>query len=816
MKKRFLSIVLAVLMLVGIMPISAIAADAEPPAAQTGVSTKTSENTTGPKLEKSAQWVDEKAGIAKITIKVTGEQPTETTKKTDIVLVIDRSLSMTRDDYRNRRDWLDNAKKAAKAFANKVLTGDPNVRIAVVAYAAKTIDDRDFSSDLKTVKQHIDAINTENDDWHGTNIQAGIHSARERFKSTGNRDADKFMIVLADGAPNCRFGIFKGKSTWQLTSQQAAAYHIKTDYRENGKQYFPNLYTADSTTFSYNNNDIMDEDSGYCYTATVSEAYAAKATDGITCYAIGYGIASGSSLINTLMYSIASTDAGFVNAGTDENAITKVFSDIATDIQYKAHDVTLTDTMGAGFTYLSNETYPSNPVVTPSADNKTVTWNVADKLGDETKTLTFYVQYDKQNLTDAETLPTNTSASLSYKDNKGNAQPNIMVASPEIENLAFTVTYLDETGKELTAPPYTKTHYWHGDMVTLAPAPTKEGYTFNGWTTDGWTTDGVTIAEDAPPFEMPKNDVTLKASYTVTAAPALTITKTAYRVSSDGSRGTELTASDTVKIGDTIEYVIRVENTGNVALSDLRLRDEFSGAGYITATRVHGTSDLGKDFTDNLHTVSIPVGGSYVYGDKLTYTVLAGDATAGEIVNKVTASTTYNGQEVKDEATNTVKVEAPTTMDIKITKVWDDSVSTDRYRSAKIWLCANGEQVKSFYARQSAGITKKTSTTTFEKLPVKDASGKDIDYTVKEIEINDQAVTSDNQLVTEDEIWTGDVTGNAVDGFTVTNSVRKNERYGVEVTKTATRTRGNAEPVPLPQTGGTVREGDIITYTVKG
>ena len=135
-------------MLVGIMPISAIAADAEPPAAQTGVSTKTSENTTGPKLEKSAQWVDEKAGIAKITIQVTGEQPTETTKKTDIVLVIDRSLSMTQYG----RDWLDNAKKAAKVFAKKVLTGDPNVRIAVVAYAAKTINDWGFSSDLETVK----------------------------------------------------------------------------------------------------------------------------------------------------------------------------------------------------------------------------------------------------------------------------------------------------------------------------------------------------------------------------------------------------------------------------------------------------------------------------------------------------------------------------------------------------------------------------------------------------------------------------------------------------------------------------------------
>lgn len=298
----------------------------------------------------------------------------------------------------------------------------------------------------------------------------------------------------------------------------------------------------------------------------------------------------------------------------------------------------------------------------------------------------------------------------------------------------------------------------------------------------------------------------------------MTITKTAYRVNSDGLRGTELTASDTVKIGDTIEYVIRVENTGNVALSDLRLRDEFSGAGYITATRVHGTSELGKDFTDNLHTVSIPVGGSYVYGDKLTYTVLAGDATAGEIVNKVTASTTYNGQEVKDEATNTVKVEAPTTMDITITKIWDDSVPTDRDRSVRIWLYANGEQDKYFYAKKGAGITDNTTTGTIPDRPVKDADGKDIEYTVKETEINGQAVTSDNQLVTEDEIWTGVVTGDAVDGFTVTNSVRRNERYGVEVTKTATRTRtladGTEKTVDLENEKSVVRADDVIHYTV--
>lgn len=766
MKKRFLSIVLAVLMLVGIMPISAIAADAEPPAAQTGVSTKTSENTTGPKLEKSAQWVDEKAGIAMITIKVTGEQPTQSTKKTDIVLVIDRSLSMTRDDYRNRRDWLDNAKKAAKAFANKVLTGDPNVRIAVVAYAAKTIDDREFSSDLKTVKQHIDAINTENDDWHGTNIQAGIHSARERFKSTGNRDADKFMIVLADGAPNYRFGIFKGKSTWQLTSQQAAAYHIKTDYRENGKQYFPNLYTADSTTFSYNNNDIMDEDSGYCYTATVSEAYAAKATDGITCYAIGYGIASGSSLINTLMYSIASTDAGFVNAGTDENAITKVFSDIATDIQYKAHDVTLTDTMGAGFTYLANETYPSNPVVTPSADNKTVTWNVADKLGDETKTLTFYVQYDKQNLTEAETLPTNTSASLSYKDNKENTQPNITVASPEIENLAKKVTYVDENNTAYTDPAHQEKPHWYGDTVTLAPAPTKEGYTFNGW-----TTDDVTIGENDT-FEMPKQNVTLKATWTKNTK-TLTITKnwegttekptvtfqllqarkgeentTVYQTFElDGIVDTEgevvetapWTATIKVPVKDTdgteFKYSVKETKIGGTSIG--------AGAFNVTGTNPDNTSYIIGTWSVN--SSGRPLDGTWTFTNKyapkpqytLTYEFVGEDKPEG--ANAPAAESLY-----KDQQTHLAEVNAP------------DGWSFDGwYTDAG---CTEGNKVTSPYTMPGSNMT---------------LYGK----------------------------W-------------------EQKQPGVTVEKTAKRTRGNESPVTLPNNTndpneiGRVQVGDVINYTV--
>lgn len=748
-------------MLVGIMPISAIAADAEPPAAQTGVSTKTSENTTGPKLEKSAQWVDEKAGIAKITIQVTGEQPTETAKKTDIVLVIDRSLSMTQND----RDWLKNAKKAAKAFAKKVLTDDPNVRIAVVAYAAKTINDWDFSSKLATVENNIDAINTNNGNWHGTNIQAGIHSARERLKKS-DKDADKFMIVLADGAPNCRFGIYSASETWRLTSQQAADHHIKTDYREGGKQYFPNLYTADSNTFSYNNSDIMDEDSGYCYTATVSEAYAAKATDGITCYAIGYGIASGSSLINALMYSISSTDAGFVNAGTDENAITKVFSDIATDIQYKAHDVKLTDTMGAGFTYLSNETYPSNPVVTPSADNKTVTWNVADKLGDETKTLTFYVQYDKNTLTDAATLPTNTSASLSYEDNKGNEQPDITVASPEIENLAKKVTYVDENNTAYTDPAHQEKPHWYGDTVTLAPAPTKEGYTFNGW-----TTDDVTIGENDT-FEMPKQNVTLKATWTKNTK-TLTITKnwegttekptvtfqllqarkgeentTVYQTFElDGIVDTEgevvetapWTATIKVPVKDTdgteFKYSVKETKIGGTSIG--------AGAFNVTGTNPDNTSYIIGTWSVN--SSGRPLDGTWTFTNKyapkpqytLTYEFVGEDKPEG--ANAPAAESLY-----KDQQTHLAEVNAP------------DGWSFDGwYTDAG---CTEGNKVTSPYTMPGSNMT---------------LYGK----------------------------W-------------------EQKQPGVTVEKTAKRTRGNESPVTLPNNTndpneiGRVQVGDVINYTV--
>lgn len=90
MKKRILSIVLAVLMLVSVLPISALAADVEPPAAQTAVGTVSTDGAIHVNKSVSAD-----GKTLKLEAFATNTVSTETTyDPLDIVLVLDVSGSM--------------------------------------------------------------------------------------------------------------------------------------------------------------------------------------------------------------------------------------------------------------------------------------------------------------------------------------------------------------------------------------------------------------------------------------------------------------------------------------------------------------------------------------------------------------------------------------------------------------------------------------------------------------------------------------------------------------------------------------------------
>ena len=517
MKKRFLSIVLAVLMLLSVLPVTAMAAD------------RTTVNTAqnGIEATKTAKWVNEKEGIAEITITVKGEPPEVSTPEVDAVLVIDLSGSM------NDNNKLNDAKAAAKKFVDKFFgTSAPasykkSVRIAVVGYNGYAKAYADL-----TEAKNADALYTLFGSGYGslsagggTNIQDGIYRAQQILKN-GRAGAKKVMVVLSDGEPTYSFDA----NVAHTFGQNEETYGVKknnflyvvseidhTDRVGSGSAYA----TGDYHYYYYCKDDKNVQQYYYVQNhgvGTVSEAYWAK-KDGTTIYSIGFGISQyesggyGLPQRETDVYkvaqSLASDDKKFKLA-KDGGELGNVFDGIANEVaKYTAYNPTVIDTMGKNFEVVSNS-LPTDKKVTLKSDGS-LEWDITDGELDTTEhKLTFQVKYDKTKLTDDEMLLTNGEAKLIYSKTEGGEQNQEQpITSGQVENLAFTVTYLDETGAKLTSAPYTETRYWYGDTVAIEKGPVKTGYDFTVW-----TVTGVTPAEGATSFDMPKNNVTLKANYT--------------------------------------------------------------------------------------------------------------------------------------------------------------------------------------------------------------------------------------------------------------------------------------------------------------
>ena len=504
-------------MLLSVLPVTAMAAD------------RTTVNTAqnGIEATKTAKWVNEKEGIAEITITVKGEPPEVSTPEVDAVLVIDLSGSM------NDNNKLNDAKAAAKKFVDKFFgTSAPasykkSVRIAVVGYNGYAKAYADL-----TEAKNADALYTLFGSGYGslsagggTNIQDGIYRAQQILKN-GRAGAKKVMVVLSDGEPTYSFDA----NVAHTFGQNEETYGVKknnflyvvseidhTDRVGSGSAYA----TGDYHYYYYCKDDKNVQQYYYVQNhgvGTVSEAYWAK-KDGTTIYSIGFGISQyesggyGLPQRETDVYkvaqSLASDDKKFKLA-KDGGELGNVFDGIANEVaKYTAYNPTVIDTMGKNFEVVSNS-LPTDKKVTLKSDGS-LEWDITDGELDTTEhKLTFQVKYDKTKLTDDEMLLTNGEAKLIYSKTEGGEQNQEQpITSGQVENLAFTVTYLDETGAKLTSAPYTETRYWYGDTVAIEKGPVKTGYDFTVW-----TVTGVTPAEGATSFDMPKNNVTLKANYT--------------------------------------------------------------------------------------------------------------------------------------------------------------------------------------------------------------------------------------------------------------------------------------------------------------
>lgn len=516
MKKRFLSIVLAVLMLLSVMPVTAMAAD------------RTTVNTAqnGIEATKTAKWVNEKEGIAEITITVKGEPPEVSTPEVDAVLVIDLSGSM------NDNNKLNDAKAAAKKFVDKFFgTSAPasykkSVRIAVVGYNgyAKAYADLTEAKDADALYTLFGSGYGSLSAGGGTNIQDGIYRAQQILKN-GRAGAKKVMVVLSDGEPTYSFDA----NVAHTFGQNEETYGVKknnflyvvseidhTDRVGSGSAYATGAYH-----YYYCKDDKNVQQYYYVQNhgvGTVSEAYWAK-KDGTTIYSIGFGISQyesggyGLPQRETDVYkvaqSLASDDKKFKLA-KDGGELGNVFDGIANEVaKYTAYNPTVIDTMGKNFEVVSNS-LPTDKKVTLKSDGS-LEWDITDGELDTTEhKLTFQVKYDKTKLTDDEMLLTNGEAKLIYsKTEGGEPDQEQSIASGQVPNLAKKVTYVDTDGTKYTDGAHKETLYWKGTTVERAGAPAnKEGYTFAGWTTNNTTVDANNK------FTIADTDITFTAIWT--------------------------------------------------------------------------------------------------------------------------------------------------------------------------------------------------------------------------------------------------------------------------------------------------------------
>ena len=499
MKNRIISISLAILMLFALLPVNAMAVDTPE---QSNI-----------QASKSAQWVDQANGIAEITIKVKGDPSSTSThmEKTDIVLVVDESSSM---DSSNK---MKNAKAAAEKFVDKLLTDahQDAVRIAVVGYAKQAWDVKEFSSNANTVKQNIRSLRTY-DGWEtaGTNVQAGIHSARELLKNKSTAK-NKIMVILTDGDPNFSYrfvatAAYTGCERWtddgcelfdptggQITNVGVFAPDYSDIVDEQDSPYLSNGNARVTATCTKHGGQATQNGvyNGTSYDATTTEtnhgvatiweaAQAKSTAENVTIYAIGYGITA-NSFAETMMKSVAN-DGKYYSSDASSTAIDGVFNSIANEIEkFTAYKAYVIDKMGAGFTVDPNTPLPAGASLQPDGSIK---WDVAEELDDTEHTLTFRVKYDtrSENLVEGANLPTNDGAELKYALSKdGEANQSMPIENASVPNGAKKVSYFDgysEDGKAgVSGEEYADKLYWLNTTVDSAPAPRRDGYRFLGW-----------------------------------------------------------------------------------------------------------------------------------------------------------------------------------------------------------------------------------------------------------------------------------------------------------------------------------------------
>ena len=215
MKKRILACLLALVMLIGLLPVTALAVDAG--------------GTTVPMLDvsksKTATALDAD-GSTRVTLSLPSAEETLTS---DVVFVLDGSSSAETDVVKKSLKLLDELKQAAEDNGATV-----NVCIVKFKRQAFKSDWYDLATHFEDIK---DAMSTKYSG--GTNIHAGLLAGKEALEEHTNVSASrKYLVLVSDGSTY----LYSKDGNWASDTPFTRSYHPANPYNSFSGGYWDNGY----------------------------------------------------------------------------------------------------------------------------------------------------------------------------------------------------------------------------------------------------------------------------------------------------------------------------------------------------------------------------------------------------------------------------------------------------------------------------------------------------------------------------------------------------------------------------------------------
>lgn len=418
------------------------------------------------KYSKTAAKNDD--GSYTVTLKIKSTTSKTAPGASAVVLVIDSSRSM-------EGGRLEKALDAAKSFAESYgATAKSGRYIAAVEFSNKA-SSLNFGT-YTNPNYWLDVANADNlrtfkngiADWlyanGGTDLAYGLRMTGKRFDdNTVKNISNRYAVVLTDGKPDSLYDADPEKTATDAAKQlrnKAEIYTVGVGLNDYTKYFLENSIAskADGKTYAYNVSDSDDLNKTF---STIFKE-------------IDKGISSGFTVTDPMSDYVTLNESSITGNGAS----------------VKNGTITWTPTSGE--------------TVTNENGSKTTTY-----------TLTYKVTLKDKDVDTDDYYPLNKDTTLTFTDGKkadgsdNNVTLQFNVPGVYREAPKYTVTYEYDGDVPEGAPPVpTDTNgYKAGDIVTVKPAPTLDGYNFSGW-----TTTGVTV-EDGE-FTMPGDNVVFKGTWT--------------------------------------------------------------------------------------------------------------------------------------------------------------------------------------------------------------------------------------------------------------------------------------------------------------